>query len=81
MVCEAEWGSQEQACYLEKGDFDIEDSYNHPLFLTALCREAGLDPKHPKVEQLFSIAWEMGHCAGLSEVAIYFDQMSVLLKE
>lgn len=35
---------------------------------------------HPKLDQLYDLAWEFGHSSGYSEVATYFADISVLLK-
>lgn len=51
-----------------------------PTFAERLAAEHGFDPAHPKVIVLFRLAWEMGHSAGESEVDIYYDMMSELLK-
>lgn len=36
---------------------------------------------HPKEELLFNLAWEQGHSNGYNEVALCYDEMSVLLKD
>jgi hypothetical protein len=36
---------------------------------------------HPKADELYSIAWEMGHSAGYSEVASYMWDMVDLIKD
>ncbi len=35
---------------------------------------------HPKAQVLYSLAWQMGHSSGYSEVECYYNDMAVLLK-
>jgi len=41
--------------------------------------EEGLT-NHPKLDQLYQLAWDHGHAGGFSEVANYFREFAVLLK-
>lgn len=50
------------------------------LFKKDLFEEYGLTG-HPKADMAFSIAWDMGHSSGLSEVDIYFAQIAPLLQD
>lgn len=36
---------------------------------------------HPKEEILFNLAWETGHSSGYNDVALYYDEMSALIKD
>jgi hypothetical protein len=43
--------------------------------------EAEHDTKgHPKADMLYSMAYDRGHSAGMSEVANYYDELSQLIK-
>lgn len=44
----------------------------------ALAKEFGLE-QHPKLDTLYSLAWNHGHSAGFAEVAHYFEEFSTLL--
>lgn len=35
---------------------------------------------HPKKEEAFRIAWELGHSSGLSEVEMWFTELAGLMK-
>ena len=35
---------------------------------------------HPKEEKLYAKAWEFGHSSGLYDVAVYYDELSELVK-
>lgn len=35
---------------------------------------------HPKREKLWSLAWDMGHSSGYTEVLTYFDELVELIK-
>lgn len=54
--------------FTEKEDLKITLAKKHKL------------EKHPKLDELFRLAWEFGHSYGESEVEIFFDEMSGLLK-
>jgi hypothetical protein len=47
-------------------------------FVEALGKELGIG-NHPKYPQLYRIAYEQGHSAGFTEIAIYAEQMAELL--
>jgi hypothetical protein len=44
-----------------------------------LAQECGL-AEHPKLDLLYSIAWEHGHSSGFDEVANYFRDFARLLQ-
>ena len=48
----------------------------HKAKMASECNLVG----HPKLDQLYSLAWEYGHSYGYSEVAMYFRDFSRLLK-
>jgi hypothetical protein len=37
--------------------------------------------EHPKAERTFSLAWELGHSAGLHEVESFFADLVTLIKD
>jgi hypothetical protein len=49
-------------------------------FYTDLLDEHGVTD-HPKAAKCYSIAYDMGHSAGYSEVASYFDTLVDLIKD
>jgi len=59
----------------EKGDRDMRVKFRDDL-----AAKHGLT-LHPKLAELWSLAWKYGHSAGLYEVQIYFEEMAVLLKD
>jgi hypothetical protein len=53
----------------------LEAQFKHDMFV-----ELGV-VGHPKADKLYSIAWEMGHSAGYSEVLSYAWDMVDLIKD
>jgi len=49
-------------------------------FIATLAEYCGVDPYHPKISTLWSIAWDRGHSGGLSDVVYYFEEMAELIK-
>lgn len=48
-------------------------------FKADLLEDSGVTG-HPKAEKCFSLAWDHGHSAGLSEVKMYFEEFVELLR-
>lgn len=44
-----------------------------------LAEEFGVSG-HNKEQELWRLAWEYGHSAGLTEVVLYYEELSVLLR-
>lgn len=59
--------------------FRQEESRLEKLFFEDLVREHNIDPGHPKLQLLISLAWEFGHSSGLRSVAECFAMFSGLL--
>lgn len=49
-------------------------------FKTDLLEEYGVTD-HPKADKAFSIAWDIGHSNGFSEIEHYFTELLPLLKD
>ena len=59
--------------------YRAETSRLEEEFKTDLFDEHGVTD-HPKAQKVFALAWEHGHSAGYSEIAIYFDDFVELIK-
>lgn len=63
----------------ERAEYRAETDRLDHLFQADLFEEYGV-AGNPKAAKCYSIAWDLGHSAGLQEVANYFDDLVVLIK-
>lgn len=56
-----------------------ERRQSQALQLASLAKEHGVEG-HPKLELLYSIAWDLGHSSGYAEVETYFAQLVPLIQ-
>jgi len=56
----------------ERGSYDL---------FTDFCKSEGIDPTTKKAGRLWSIAWEMGHSSGYSEVFNYLLELVELIRD
>ena len=68
----------EQAHCAAINAYQAENARLIEKFKRDLFEELGISD-HPKREKLYSLAWELGHSTGFSEVVSYAEQLSELL--
>lgn len=85
-------GLRRHADALEKWERDMEvyrkaadawrkaDAEANGRFRQDVLREAGMEG-HPKADKVYALAWEEGHSAGYSEIAIWVWKLAELVKD
>lgn len=58
--------------------YRAEEKRLKEVFHDDLKKEAGTEG-HPKESDLWHLAWEYGHAHGYSEIAIYYNELAILL--
>lgn len=61
-----------------KEEYRAETARLEAEFKADLEREYGF-VGHPKADAIYALAWDYGHSAGYSEVAMYYDELAQLL--
>jgi hypothetical protein len=74
----SEFSDKETAYKINLDAHRKEDARLHALFKQDLFKDLGI-VDHPKKDKIFSLAWQLGHSNGLSEVASYADDIVATL--
>lgn len=65
---------------LNIGYYMGNDDLFHDDALEILCQNYDISRDNPKLEKLFTIAWELGHASGHQSVWAYMEEMMDLIR-
>ena len=77
-VALVKWGKAQEAYLIQKRTYSDAQTMMLERFKTDVLKEYGLEG-HPKADKVFAMAWEEGHSAGYSEVAMWVEQLAELV--
>lgn len=73
------WNKEQEAYKAKREAYNAETNRQLERFEADLAKEHGVET-HPKRGALWSKAWERGHSAGLTEVALDYEDLVELLQ-